>query len=98
MTYIILFLLSWAQQNPDLEIWFVMTSTGFNSVDYFPSSLLQKYPNLHVVGADVEKMFEGTPLLQLFQSRRWTKRNSKRFIRKVTCYSLYKGIWIDLVS
>ncbi|KAK8395430.1 hypothetical protein O3P69_006227 [Scylla paramamosain] len=67
---------SWAQVNPSLQIWFVMTSATISDFEGFPSKLLQKYSNLNIVGADVEKMVEDTPLKQLFDSKKWTQNNT----------------------
>ncbi|MPC34209.1 hypothetical protein E2C01_027590 [Portunus trituberculatus] len=66
---------SWAHVNPGLQIWFIMTSPRISDFEGFPSKLLQKYPNLNIVGADVEKMVEDTPLKQLFDSKKWMQNN-----------------------
>lgn len=48
-----------------------MTSLTVNDTDGLVSRLQEQYSNLRVVGADVEKIFEGTGLHDLFSSRKW---------------------------
>ncbi|XP_069978089.1 lactosylceramide 4-alpha-galactosyltransferase isoform X3 [Penaeus vannamei] len=62
---------SWSRQNPSSQVWYVMTSLTVNDTDGLVSRLQEQYSNLRVVGADVEKIFEGTGLHDLFSSRKW---------------------------
>ncbi|XP_063610309.1 uncharacterized protein LOC134784229 [Penaeus indicus] len=62
---------SWSRQNPSSQVWYVMTSLTVNDTDGLVSRLQEQYSNLRIVGADVEKIFEGTGLSGLFSSRKW---------------------------
>lgn len=54
-----------------------MTSLTVNDTDGLVSRLQEQYSNLRVVGADVEKIFEGTGLHDLFSSRKWIMKASE---------------------
>lgn len=62
---------SWSRQNPSSQVWYVMTSLTVNDTDGLVPRLQEQYRNLRIVGADVEKIFEGTGLNDLFSSRKW---------------------------
>ncbi|XP_047477064.1 lactosylceramide 4-alpha-galactosyltransferase-like isoform X2 [Penaeus chinensis] len=62
---------SWSRQNPSSQVWYVMTSLTVNDTDGLVSRLQEQYSNLRIVGADVEKIFNGTGLYGLFSSRKW---------------------------
>ncbi|XP_042857551.1 lactosylceramide 4-alpha-galactosyltransferase-like isoform X2 [Penaeus japonicus] len=62
---------SWSRQNPSSQVWYVMTSLTVNDTDGLVSRLQEEYKNLRIVGADVEKIFKGTGLNNLFSSRKW---------------------------
>ncbi|KAK3889407.1 hypothetical protein Pcinc_006594 [Petrolisthes cinctipes] len=63
---------SWANQNPDLDVWFLMTSQKVSDTDGLPSLLMHKYPNLRLVGTHLAGIFKGTPVEPLYLSRKWT--------------------------
>ncbi|KAG0725817.1 hypothetical protein GWK47_037854 [Chionoecetes opilio] len=65
-------LFSWARQNPDRQVWFLLTSGQLEGGHALTSLLLQQYTNIHLVTADVMDLFKDTPLLSLLNSRMWT--------------------------
>ncbi|KAG0729290.1 Lactosylceramide 4-alpha-galactosyltransferase [Chionoecetes opilio] len=67
---------SWARQNPDRQVWFLLTSGQLEGGHALTSLLLQQYTNIHLVTADVMDLFKDTPLLSLLNSRRWTEVNT----------------------
>ncbi|KAK3888383.1 hypothetical protein Pcinc_007535 [Petrolisthes cinctipes] len=68
---------SWARQNPDLDVWFILTSLTMDDSTGLASLLLHQYTNLRVVGIDLDILFRDTPLLEFFLSRKWTVDTSK---------------------
>ncbi|XP_045108411.1 lactosylceramide 4-alpha-galactosyltransferase-like [Portunus trituberculatus] len=64
---------SWAQQNPERHVWFLLTSGRLEGNAGLISTLLHQYTNLQVVTADLDDMFRNTPLLSLFNGRKWTE-------------------------
>ncbi|XP_063842743.1 lactosylceramide 4-alpha-galactosyltransferase-like isoform X2 [Scylla paramamosain] len=64
---------SWARQNPERQVWFLLTSDRIEDNTGLSSTLLHQYANLQVVTADLDDMFRDTPLLLLFNERKWTK-------------------------
>ncbi|XP_071532419.1 lactosylceramide 4-alpha-galactosyltransferase-like [Panulirus ornatus] len=67
---------SWARQNPNLDVWFILTSLSADISDGMLKTLLNSYPNLHIAGVNLDQIFEGTPLQKLFNSRLWTSRET----------------------
>ncbi|KAK3878791.1 hypothetical protein Pcinc_016602 [Petrolisthes cinctipes] len=67
---------SWARQNPDLDVLFILTSLTMDDSTGLASLLLHRYTNLRVVGVDLNLLFQGTPLLEFFMSRKWTVNNT----------------------
>ena len=70
-------LISWARQNPNRQVWFLLTSGKLAGKRDLTSTLLHDYTNLQMVTADLHDLFKDTPLLSLFNSRKWTPANSK---------------------
>lgn len=64
---------SWAKQNPEREVWFLLTAGRTEGNAELISKLLHQYTNLQLVTADLDDMFRHTPLLPLFNEREWTK-------------------------
>ncbi|ROT83587.1 lactosylceramide 4-alpha-galactosyltransferase [Penaeus vannamei] len=64
---------SFALQNPTAKIWYVITAPYVDDTDSLVTILSERYKNLEVVGADLDKMFTGTPLEKLFKSGKWTR-------------------------
>ncbi|KAK8396343.1 hypothetical protein O3P69_005407 [Scylla paramamosain] len=67
------FRVCWARQNPERQVWFLLTSDRIEDNTGLSSTLLHQYANLQVVTADLDDMFKDTPLLLLFNERKWTK-------------------------
>nr|XP_027227983.1 lactosylceramide 4-alpha-galactosyltransferase-like [Penaeus vannamei] len=64
---------SYTRENPNADVWYVMTSPIVNNTDTLPGRLLDHYPNLHFVLADLDLIFNGTVLEEFFKSGRWHK-------------------------
>nr|XP_027227984.1 lactosylceramide 4-alpha-galactosyltransferase-like [Penaeus vannamei] len=62
---------SFSRENPEADVWFVMTSPTVNDDEGLPSRLLQNYTNLHVVTTDLGTVFKDTLLEEFFMSGRW---------------------------
>ncbi|XP_066964825.1 lactosylceramide 4-alpha-galactosyltransferase-like [Macrobrachium rosenbergii] len=68
---------SMAQQNPKGLVWYVMTSPVVDLSDGLVKQLLQKYKNLRLVTVDLDDVFEGTPLEELYRSGAWYSNATK---------------------
>lgn len=66
---------SWAKQHPNRQVWFLFTAGGMAEAE-LPHILLHRYPNLHVVDVDLEELFRGSPLVPLFNSRKWSREDT----------------------
>ncbi|XP_064077570.1 lactosylceramide 4-alpha-galactosyltransferase-like [Macrobrachium nipponense] len=66
-----------AQQNPKGIVWYVMTSPVVDLSDGLVKHLLQKYKNLRLVTVDLDDVFEGTPLEELYRSGAWHSNATK---------------------
>ncbi|XP_042859246.1 lactosylceramide 4-alpha-galactosyltransferase-like [Penaeus japonicus] len=62
---------SFARENPKAEVWYVMTTSAVNNTNGLPGRLLDHYPNLHVVSADLDMVFNNTLLEEFFTSGAW---------------------------
>ncbi|KAK3888389.1 hypothetical protein Pcinc_007517 [Petrolisthes cinctipes] len=62
---------SWARQNPDLDVWILLTSLTIDDSTGLVNHLLRQYKNLRVVGADLDLLLRGTPVYHLFKSKKW---------------------------
>ncbi|XP_047493089.1 lactosylceramide 4-alpha-galactosyltransferase-like [Penaeus chinensis] len=62
---------SHTRENPNADVWYVMTSPIVNNTDKLPSRLLDHYPNLRIVSVDLDLVFNGTTLEEFFKSGRW---------------------------
>ncbi|KAK4319489.1 hypothetical protein Pmani_009596 [Petrolisthes manimaculis] len=64
---------SWARQNPNLDVWYLLTSPTADNTDHLLTHLLHHYPNLNLATLDLDKIFHDLPVNKLFNSRRWTR-------------------------
>ncbi|XP_037786489.1 lactosylceramide 4-alpha-galactosyltransferase-like [Penaeus monodon] len=64
---------SYAQQNPGAKVWFLVTSPTLDDSDRLVARLRAHYGNLRVVGVDLDRLFAGTPVEQIFTSGNWTR-------------------------
>ncbi|KAK4326188.1 hypothetical protein Pmani_003257 [Petrolisthes manimaculis] len=64
---------SWARQNPNLDVWYLLTSLTADNTDHLLTHLLHHYPNLNLATLDLDKIFHDLPVNKLFNSRRWTR-------------------------
>ncbi|XP_071545555.1 lactosylceramide 4-alpha-galactosyltransferase-like [Panulirus ornatus] len=64
---------SLAQQNPLAQVWYVMTSGMLNLRNGLAVRLVERYPNLRPVTANLQQVFSGTPLMNLYTSREWSR-------------------------
>ncbi|KAK7076006.1 hypothetical protein SK128_014032 [Halocaridina rubra] len=62
---------SMAQNNPKATVWFVMTSPVIHLQDGLAQDLGDKYSNLQYVTVDLDRVFNGTPLEELYKSKAW---------------------------
>ncbi|KAK3882536.1 hypothetical protein Pcinc_013103 [Petrolisthes cinctipes] len=67
---------SWARQNPNLDVWYLLTSATADNTDHLLTHLLHLYPNLNLATLDLDKIFHATPVNKLFNSRRWTRNDT----------------------
>ncbi|XP_068208655.1 lactosylceramide 4-alpha-galactosyltransferase-like [Palaemon carinicauda] len=68
---------SMAQQNPKATVWYVLTSPEVDTQDGHVHRLLQKNKNLRVVTIDLDDVFRGTPLEELYLSGIWYTDSGK---------------------
>lgn len=91
---------SWAGQNPGAEVWYILTSPAADDSDGLVQELKHHYENLHVVGADLDKMFSQTPLDKFFKSGNWTRNtpwpqsNLSNLLRNIVVW-LWGGFYSD---
>lgn len=64
---------SYAQQNPGAKVWFLVTSPTLDDSDRLVARLRAHYGNLRVVAVDLDRLFAGTPVEQIFTSGNWTR-------------------------
>ncbi|XP_037776890.1 lactosylceramide 4-alpha-galactosyltransferase-like [Penaeus monodon] len=64
---------SFALQNPTAKVWYLITSPQVDDTDALVTNLRKRYGNLNVVGADLDKMFTGTPVEKIFKSGKWAR-------------------------
>ncbi|XP_071552287.1 lactosylceramide 4-alpha-galactosyltransferase-like [Panulirus ornatus] len=64
---------SWAQLNPEMKVWFVLTSVTVDNADSLHRDLLRGYSNLQIVGAHLDNIFAATPANKFFKSGNWTQ-------------------------
>ncbi|KAK3889589.1 hypothetical protein Pcinc_006437 [Petrolisthes cinctipes] len=69
-------LFNWARQNPNLDVWYLLTSATADNTDHLLTHLLHLYPNLNLATLDLDKIFHATPVNKLFNSRRWTRNDT----------------------
>ncbi|KAK3891264.1 hypothetical protein Pcinc_004839 [Petrolisthes cinctipes] len=69
-------LFNWARQNPNLDVWYLLTSATADNTDHLLTHLLHHYPNLNLATLDLDKIFHATPVNKLFNSRRWTRNDT----------------------
>ncbi|KAK3895514.1 hypothetical protein Pcinc_000753 [Petrolisthes cinctipes] len=75
-TYFHWCLFNWARQNPNLDVWYLLTSATADNTDHLLTHLLHHYPNLNLATLDLDKIFHATPVNKLFNSRRWTRNDT----------------------
>lgn len=66
-----------AHQNPGLRVWYVMTAAAVEGSDGLATSLVQRYPNLRPVTADLRRLFADTPLQQIYNTCAWCYNTSE---------------------
>ncbi|XP_063591316.1 lactosylceramide 4-alpha-galactosyltransferase-like [Penaeus indicus] len=64
---------SYAQQNPGAKVWFLVTAPTLDDSDRLVARLRAHYGNLRVVGVDLDRLFAGTPVEEIFTSGNWTR-------------------------
>ncbi|XP_050731106.1 lactosylceramide 4-alpha-galactosyltransferase-like isoform X2 [Eriocheir sinensis] len=62
---------SMAHQNPSLRVWYVMTAAAVEGSDGLATALVQRYPNLRPVTADLRRLFTDTPLQHVYNTCAW---------------------------
>lgn len=65
---------SFARNNPDLDVWFMLTSDVVDNTGSLPSALLNQYRNINLLGMrNLHVLFKSTPAYSFFLSQRWTQ-------------------------
>ncbi|XP_047474373.1 uncharacterized protein LOC125028863 isoform X2 [Penaeus chinensis] len=91
---------SFALQNPTAKVWYLITSPQVDDTDALVTNLKKRYSNLNVVGADLDKMFTGTPVEKIFKSGKWAHNtpwpanNISNLLRNVLLW-LWGGMNVD---
>ncbi|XP_042884682.1 lactosylceramide 4-alpha-galactosyltransferase-like [Penaeus japonicus] len=91
---------SFAYQNPTAKVWYLITAPQVDDSDALVTALRRRYGNLKVVGADLDRMFAGTPVEEIFRSGRWAHNtpwpanNLSNLLRNVVLW-LWGGINAD---
>ncbi|XP_071545554.1 lactosylceramide 4-alpha-galactosyltransferase-like [Panulirus ornatus] len=67
---------SLARQNPMARVWYVMTSRVLSLRNGLAVRLVERYPNLRPVTANLQQVFSGTPLMNLYTSREWNRNTT----------------------